>query len=155
MKTIIHYGCEICSCVFNTQEEAEECEAKGLPDPVPWFPFNEEVYAWGENGPMLMVATGVYVVNRFGYSFKQSPHEWALDTLLSTTALSHNAEYGQDFMFYYASPLKGYDAFRYSEKKEDAVLWRSQLKRFGLMEEDAIEYVRGNIRKIDSIPNSK
>lgn len=150
MITKTSFICEFCLCEYDSKEDAQKCEAKGFPEPAPWFPLGEKIYAWGEDGPFeVLVKDEFSIIIGNKYGSYNSPHEWLIRTNSDTAELSHNIEYGSSYFPLSAlNPLQGYDALRYDNKIESVILWRQQLARFGMKEEDAEYYIKSNIDRI-------
>jgi hypothetical protein len=136
MKTLTTYQCEICNSVFDAEKDAIECEAKGMPEPVPWLKLNEDIPAFGEDGVVMAKVTHIWVESYSGYC--HAPHEWYVS---SRAYLSHNQSDGGVHSVNAFDPRKGYDPFRYSCSKEDVRIWTETMAKYGFAEDTANEYV--------------
>lgn len=133
MKTIVRYACEICGNRYNTPKEAEECEALGFPDPMPFLPLDKPIPAFGEDGVVFGQITKVFIA---GYDYPwHKKHYWIVDTK-ERIRISHNQEdstLNPDSF----DPRVGYDAFRYACSQEDFAIWQKALADYGMTEDDA------------------
>ena len=133
MKTITRYACEICGTEFLHAEDAERCEAEGLPEPMPFLRFGEKLPAFGEDGVEWGEVRGVYVVGR---GWAPGGHEWVLDTV-PRLHLSHNRDPESSGTPAHAfDPRSGWDAFRYSCTSGDVDAWRKAMRDYGFQESE-------------------
>ncbi len=141
MKVITRYVCELCDTEFNTESEARACEAHGLPEPMPFLPWDVEIPAFGENGVEWIKLHSVHVEERFG------GHRWALITSPSVH-LSHNADPESPLIPASAfDPRRGWDAFRYECTPADLATWKKAMSDYGFEESEANEFIRTNIQR--------
>jgi hypothetical protein len=141
MKTLTTYQCEICNSVFDAEKDAIECEAKGMPEPVPWLKLNEDIPAFGEDGVVMAKVTHIWVESYSGYC--HAPHEWNVGT---SAYVSHNQNDDHCLPVGAFDPRVGYDPFRYSCSKEDLRIWTETMAKYGFDESTARHYVLEKIQ---------
>ncbi len=140
MKTLTYFVCEICLSQYEDEKSALKCEAQGLPEPMPFLPWDRPIPAFGESGPQFGTLKKVWVEARYGQ------HEWWVRTE-PYVDVSHNIESGytpaQAF-----DPRKGWDGFRYDQDLKGLRIWEETLCAYGFTEADVDPYMMDKIRQI-------
>jgi len=142
MRVVTSYQCEICEEVYDSPVLAQQCEALGLPAPMPFIPLDKPVPAFGESG----VAWAK--IRRVGVQRRLSSHEWwvATDPFIH---VSHNLE-GALVPAYAFDPRHGMDAFRYACSISDALVWQRTLADYGFTQGDASPWLAERIQQAAS-----
>lgn len=140
MRSVTFYECEICDEQYLTEDDARKCEAQGLPEPMPFLPWDRPVPAFGESGVKYGQLKGVYIRCGFGQ------HEWWLDCT-PYVYVSHNIESSLTPARAF-DPRYGWDAFRYTKTPEDLRVWEETLASYGFQESDVDSWLMEVIRVV-------
>ncbi len=140
MKVNTLYQCEICGTEYQTREDADSCEAWGLPDPMPFLPWDKEIPAFGESGVRWGRLTGVFVRNHAGSPHDH--HEWGVyvDPYVHVSHNLDSDDAGPPARAF--DPREGFDAFRYIDKDnpgEHLRVWEETMKEYGFDDKDVDE----------------
>lgn len=151
MRSAITYFCEICNTEYQKPEFALACEALGMPSPMPFIRWGEDVPVFCESGVIFTKQLCGAEVRRnmasFGIStveqVKILKHEWWV-RVRPSVVVSHNIydDYGW-FPAKALDPRFGYEAFRYHRSFNNVQIWADTLTKYGFTEVD----VGNNIRR--------
>lgn len=153
------YLCELCLSEYSTPKDAQRCEAKGLPSPVPYLPWGKDIPAFGEDGILHGEIESVFLVNTFGLA--HAPHEWWCELKRKgphhckgfyPSDVSHNlsGSDGDSIPVSVFDPRQGYDFARYERgQRLDWVLeWEATMQAYGFRVEEAADHMLGVIERL-------
>ncbi len=140
MRVVTSYECEICDSSYETVEEARACEALGLPEAMPFLPWDREIPCFGENGVEWAKIERVHLAKPSHW------HEWWL-SVSPHVYPSHNLEPCSLVPAEAFDPRKGYDAFRYRCTPKDWQTWLDTMAAYGFRRGECSQYLLAHVER--------
>ena len=162
MKLILRYRCEICGTEYDDYLQAQACEALGLPEPMPFLPWDKPIPAFGENGVEWAQLRSVRI-RRTGYDGTDltNPrlmkgdvqHIWWVTTE-PWVCVSHNFT-DDDYMNWRPArafdPRFGWSPFRYERGIFSLRVWETTLQSYGFSPDDCSDDMKAVTKHITAM----